>query len=166
MIAIKRITTETAPIFKDVRLRALRESPTAFSSTYAKESQLPDEEWVKRAERWGGDGTDAIFLAFDGEAACGIVGSYVEEGNPSTAQVISMWVDPAYRRASVGKALIDAVLAWNRSCGARELKLMVTSVNQGAIAFYERMGFKRTGVTGPYPNDPEIVEYEMALAIC
>ena len=165
MIAIKRITTETALLFKDIRLRALQDSPWAFGSTHAKEAQLSDEEWVKRAARWGGDRTDAIFLAFDGETPCGIVGSYVDEGQPETAHVISMWVDPAYRRASVGNALIDGVIAWNRSIGASGLKLMVTSVNQGAIAFYMRMGFRMTGVTGPYPNDPAIIEYEMALAI-
>jgi hypothetical protein len=65
LIEVKRIRPETALIFKDVRLRALQESPTAFSSTYAKESQLPDEEWVRRAARWGGDGKDAIFIACD-----------------------------------------------------------------------------------------------------
>ena len=165
MIAIKRITPETALVFKDVRLRALQESPTAFSSTFAKESQLPDEEWLSRAARWSEDGTDAIFLAFDDAAACGIVGSYVEEGKPGVAQIISMWVDPAYRRAGVGRSLIAAVIEWNRPCGVRELKLMVTSVNTSAIAFYERIGFRTTGVTGTYPNDAAIIEYEMALIL-
>lgn len=164
MIAIKRVTPETALVFKDVRLRALGESPTAFSSTYAKESQLPDEEWIRRAARWGADTAAAIFLAFDSDTPCGIVGSMLDEGNPERAHVISMWVDPAQRRSGVGKALIDAVVQWNASIGVRETVLMVTSVNTGAIAFYERIGFRRTGVTGPYPNDPEIVEYEMALA--
>lgn len=165
MIAVKRITPQTALVFRDVRLRALQESPTAFSSTYAKESQLSNHEWMRRAVRWSGDGRDSIFIASDGEVACGIVGSFVEEGTPGIAQVISMWVDPAYRREGVGNALIDAVLNWNRSCCVREIKLMVTSINHGAIAFYERIGFRMTGVTGPYPNDPAITEYEMALAV-
>lgn len=164
MIAIKRVTPETALVFKDVRLRALKESPTAFSSTYAKESQLPDEEWVRRAERWARGEGIAMFLGFDGDTPCGIAGSMLDEGNPERAHVISMWVDPVYRRGGVGKALIDAVVQWNRSRGVRETVLMVTSVNTGAIAFYERIGFRKTGITGPYPNDPEIVEYEMALA--
>ena len=60
MIEIKRITPETALVFKQVRLRALEESPLAFSSTYAKESQFPDEEWRRRASRCGGDGGDAM----------------------------------------------------------------------------------------------------------
>jgi ribosomal protein S18 acetylase RimI-like enzyme len=165
MIKIKRITPEIALVFKQVRLRALEDSPTAFSSTYAKESQLPDEEWQGRAERWGGEGDDAIFLAFDGEAVCGIVGSYVEPERVERAQVISMWVAPEYRRAGVGKALIDAVAEWNRPRGIRELVLRVTSVNSGAIAFYERLGFAKTGVMGEYPNDASIIEYEMVLAL-
>ena len=165
MIVIKRITPESALVFKEVRLRALKESPTAFSSTYAREWQLPDEEWVSRATLWGGQGTDSIFLAFDGGAACGIIGSYVEPGDRQRAQVVSMWVDPAYRRAGVGKALVDRVVEWNRLLGMREIALMVTSVNAGAIAFYERLGFAKTGVTGEYPNDPAITEFEMLLPI-
>jgi ribosomal protein S18 acetylase RimI-like enzyme len=76
-----------------------------------------------------------------------------------------MWVDPGYRRAGVGKKLIDAVIAWNRSRGVRELVLMVTDVNAEAIAFYERLGFAKTGVTEQYPNDPAIIEYEMMLPL-
>jgi ribosomal protein S18 acetylase RimI-like enzyme len=61
--------------------------------------------------------------------------------------------------------LIDAVAEWNRPRGIRELVLMVTSVNSGAIAFYERLGFAKTGVMGEYPNDASIIEYEMVLAL-
>jgi ribosomal protein S18 acetylase RimI-like enzyme len=163
MISIERITAESALVFKHIRLRALQESPTAFSSTFAKESQLSDDEWQRRAARWSGACTDAIFLAFDEDVVCGIVGSHLEPENARRAHVISMWVDPEYRRAGAGKALIDAVVAWNQSHGVHEISLMVTSVNAGAIAFYERLGFRKTGVTGEYPNDPAIIEYEMVL---
>ena len=50
LIAIERITLGSALVFKDVRLRALQEAPTAFSSTYAKESAFLDEEWKKRCD--------------------------------------------------------------------------------------------------------------------
>ena len=101
----------------------------------------------------------------DGEAACGVVGSYVEKENAGRAQVVSMWVDPAYRREGLGKALVDRVIEWNRSCGVREIALMVTSVNSGAMTFYERLGFVKTGVTEQYTNDPAITEYEMRLTL-
>jgi len=162
LIVIERITPQTALVFKDVRLRALLDAPTAFSSTYAKESQFPDEEWMKRSVRWSSDGSVA-FLAMDVVVGCGIIGAYEE--NAQCAQVISMWVDPEFRRAGVGKALIDAVVDWAGSRAVRELKLMVTSVNQGAIAFYKRLGFRMTGKTAVYPNDAAITEYEMVRAL-
>lgn len=165
MIEIKRITPETAFVFKEVRLRALAESPTAFSSTYARESQFPDEEWRRRAERCSGDGKDAMFMAFENEAVCGIAGTLRDPENAGRAQLVSMWVDPAHRRAGVGKALIDAVVEWNSARGVAELAMMVTDVNVAAIALYERLGFAKTGVTEQYPNDPSILEYEMTMTL-
>jgi ribosomal protein S18 acetylase RimI-like enzyme len=42
---------------------------------------------------------------------------------------------------------------------------MVTCNNDGAIGFYERLGFKKTGRTEPYPNDDTLMEFEMMLFI-
>ncbi len=164
MILLKPIAPERALFFKAVRLRALADSPTSFSGTYAREGQLSDEEWIRRSERWSGD--QAIgYLAFDTSnesEACGLIACYAEEKDGvRSGHVISMWVDPGYRRAGVGAMLIDALKTWARACGLRQLVLMVTSVNQGAMEFYRRIGFQMTGKTGPYPNDPAIVEYQM-----
>ena len=106
-----------------------------------------------------------MFLAFAEETACGIAGSYVEPENRQRAQLVSMWVDPAFRRAGVGKELIDAVIEWNRSRGARRDSADGDERNSGAIEFYERLGFAKTGVTDEYPNDAAIIEYEMMLKI-
>lgn len=168
MILLRPLTPEMTLMFRDVRLRALADAPRAFSSTHAKESRLSDKEWMSRTERWNGN--DAIlYLALDDEDvnnACGIVACYVEEdGGVPRGHVISMWVDPAFRRAGVGRLLIEALRKWAESEGLRELKLMVTSVNEGAIEFYRRMGFRMSGKTGPYPNDPALIEYEMLLPV-
>jgi ribosomal protein S18 acetylase RimI-like enzyme len=160
MIVIERVTTKRALIFKEIRLRALEESPTAFSSTHAKESQIPDEEWTKRALRWSGGGAVG-FLAYGRDRVCGMVFCYAEPDHREQGHIVSMWVDPEFRRSGVGRLLIDSVAAWAKDRGMRELKLMVTSVNHGAIAFYERLGFRVSGQTGPYPNDPAITEFEM-----
>ena len=155
-------------MFRDVRLRALKDTPLAFSSTYARESQFPDEEWVRRSYRWNGEEA-ILYLACDNaedKAACGIAGCYAEEeGGVPHAHVISMWVDPQYRRVGVGSLLIDGLKAWAVKRGLRDLKLLVTSVNQGAIHFYERIGFQKSGEIKPYPNDSAIFEYEMVLGL-
>lgn len=160
MIVIQRITAEDASVYKEVRLRALKESPTAFSSTYAKEAQLTDEEWRQRAVRCDGERIVGYF-AYEDDQASGMVFCFRDEMDESVGTIVSMWVDPAVRLAGVGRLLIDSVVDWAKERGVRDLKLMVTSVNQGAIAFYERNGFRMSGKTGPFPNDPAIMEYEM-----
>jgi len=42
---------------------------------------------------------------------------------------------------------------------------MVTSNNEPAIRFYERLGFTKTGRTEPYPNDASFFEVEMSRTI-
>ena len=64
MISIQRITPQNVQVFKAVRLRALQDSPFAFGSTYARESQFADDEWLRRAETWNGV-KGAGFLAID-----------------------------------------------------------------------------------------------------
>lgn len=164
MIALEPISPDNALVFRDVRLRALLDAPIAFASTYARETAIADEEWIKRSVRWSSDGAIG-YIAFDGDYSCGLVACYSEKEDPLRGHVISMWVDPAYRRSGVGKILIDALRDWARGRQMRELKLMVTSVNQGAIRFYEGIGFSSTGYRAPYPNDSSIEQFEMMLSL-
>lgn len=164
MITLQNICPDNVLIFKSTRLRALQESPASFGSTYAKESQLSDEEWLQRSHRWCSAGSIG-YIAFDQDGPRGLVACYSEEQDPPSGHVISMWVDPDARRSGVGKALIEALKAWGGTHGLHQLRLMVTSVNSGAIRFYERLGFRMTGRTEPYPNDPAIIEYEMILPL-
>ena len=71
MISLELITPHNAMIFKDVRLRALQDAPSAFCATYANESQLTDDDWVKRAVQWGGE-KSVGYLALDAGIPCGI----------------------------------------------------------------------------------------------
>jgi len=160
MITIVPITPQNVFTFKAVRLRALQDTPHAFGATYANESQLTDAEWIQRTERWSGE-KGIGFLAIDGDAACGIAGSFLEQDDATRAKLISMWTAPTHRRRGVGQLLVNEVLNWARSRNARTLLLMVTSHNEPAIRFYEHLGFTRTGRTQPYPNDPAVLEYEM-----
>ena len=164
MVAIEPITRENMFLFKAVRLRALQNAPHAFSATYAKESQFDDAEWLRRTERMNGD-KGVGFLAMDGDAGCGIVGAFLDANDVTQAQLVSMWMAPTYRQRGVGRLLVNEVLSWARRRGACTLLLMVTSNNEPAIRFYERLGFTRTGRTEPYPNDPAVLEYEMSMPI-
>lgn len=161
MITIEPITPKNVVLFKSVRLRALQEAPYAFGSTYAKEAEFNDAEWLRRAERWNGE-RGIGFLAIDGETTCGIVGVFLDANDAKRAQLVSMWTSPAHRHRGVGRMLVNEVLGWARLRSARTLLLMVTSNNEAAMRFYEKLGFAQTGRTEPYPNDPNVIEYEMS----
>ena len=164
MIDLEPITEASVALFKSIRLRALQDSPGAFGSTYAWESQLPDAEWMKRIGRWNGR-TGIGYLAMEKGIPCGIAGCLLDQDDPAAAQLISMWVSPTHRRLGVGRLLVEQVIRWACSHGALRLQLMVTGRNDSAIRFYLRLGFAFTGKTIPYPNDPTEIEREMELTI-
>ena len=165
MITIERITPQNVAAFKEVRLRALKGTPLAFGSTYAEELKLSDTDWLNRATRWNGE-RGVGFLAFDDRGTpCGIAGSFLVDADPTQARLISMWIAPARRQHGIGRLLVDAVRNWARTRQVHTLLLMVTSVNESAIGFYERLGFSCTGRTEPYPHDPAILEFEMSLPL-
>jgi ribosomal protein S18 acetylase RimI-like enzyme len=164
VIVIEPITLSNISVFKAVRLRALKDSPGAFGSTYARESEFEDAEWTNRALRWNGE-RGVGFVALDGDTGCGIAGAFLDPEVPLQAQLVSMWTAPTHRRHGIGRQLVNEVDNWARKSGARTLCLMVTSNNETAQRFYARLGFARTGRTEPYPNDPIVVEYEMSRSI-
>jgi len=164
MVAIEPVTALNALTFKTLRLRALRDEPQAVCSTYAKESQFTDADWIKRGTQWSDGERSMMFLASDEGVACGIAGSVLDKEDETRAQLVSMWTAPTHRRRGIGRLLVEGVFSWARSRNVRVLWLMVTSSN-AAISFYERLGFRRTGRTEPYPNDPSLVEYEMSRSV-
>jgi ribosomal protein S18 acetylase RimI-like enzyme len=162
--ALLTIAPSNVMQFKAVRLAALQDSPTAFGSTYAKESKLTDADWLARSKRWAGD-TAIGCLAIDSHHPVGILLCTMDERDPTRAEAISMWVAPTHRRRGVGQMLIDAIVNWCRKKDVQMLTLMVTNSNAVALAFYRRLGFEMTGRTEPYPNDPALFEYEMCRAV-
>jgi ribosomal protein S18 acetylase RimI-like enzyme len=164
MLTIEPITIDNAVVFRSVRLRALQEAPSAFGSTYAREIQFTEGEWIRRTMLWNGE-RGIGFLAMDGNVSCGLAGSFLNGADATEAQLISMWTAPTHRQRGVGRLLVNAIIDWASQRGARRLQLMVTSNNQSAISFYQRLGFALTGRTEPYPNDSSLCEKEMSRLV-
>ena len=80
------------------------------------------------------------------------------------AELISIAVDPEYRRQGIAEALMKRTLARLRLAGAAKLNLMVRARNRGAIALYHDFGFRRTGkVARYYENGEDGVRMSLAL---
>jgi ribosomal protein S18 acetylase RimI-like enzyme len=164
MVILHRITPTLSASYKTVRLRALQDTPSAFGSTYARESQFSEAEWHSRAANLCTP--PAIgYLAYHQDDYCGIACGFLDKQDPRNAELVSMWVASTHRRTGTGKLLVEAIESWARLSAAHTLRLMVTKTNLAAISFYERLGFTATGRTEPYPNDPSLTEYEMSKSI-
>jgi GNAT superfamily N-acetyltransferase len=96
---VRRVRPEEWRSLRDVRLRALQDSPAAFATRFEEASERPEEWWVDWAARSAeGDG-QAMFLAWDGAAAVGVVGTFVADDG--RRWLIAMWTDPGARGRDV-----------------------------------------------------------------
>jgi ribosomal protein S18 acetylase RimI-like enzyme len=157
-IEVRQVGPDEWHEFRRIRLAALADAPTAFSTRLADAERLPDSFWIERTsvERAG---TGPLFAAVDGTEWVGIVGGHTERGE---AHLISLWVDPRARRRGAAAALVEAVSAWARDRGHRELRLWVTETNAAARRCYETRGFAYTGRVTPYEPDVNVQELEMS----
>ena len=151
---IRRLQRDDWTAIRDIRLRALLDSPTAFASSHEDEVVKPDSWWIEGAERL------AWFVAEAGTTTIGVVAGMPVAGRH---EVISMWVDPAHRGGGAADALLAAVVAWAKSEGASGLWLAVAADNDRARHFYERSGFTATGSAKALRSRPEICTNEMRL---
>ena len=135
---ILRIGPDEWEVFRELRLRALREASYAFGSRYDDWAEAPETSWRDRLANVPLN----LVARMDGELV-GMASGVVEDEDG--AELISMWVDPAARGSGVAAALIEAVVEWARSAG-RATYLMVRSENGRAIAAYARAGFVDLGI--------------------
>jgi ribosomal protein S18 acetylase RimI-like enzyme len=90
-----------------------------------------------------------VFIAEDGGEIIGAV--LVWERQPpevpvlvprGLASVDNLVVAEPYRNRGVGQALMERVNIWAERRGLKQIQLTVWDFNQGAVEFYEKLGFE------------------------
>lgn len=159
-VGIHRPTRTDWKRIREIRLRALRDAPHAFGSTFERESEFGDDDWISRLVK---EDAAMFVAASEEEKYVGlVVGARYDDG----AGLFSMWVAPEVRKHGIGRRLVEAVIEWATSRGYTSLLLDVGDENVSAITFYEKMGFKPTGVTGTLPPPREhIKEHQRRLKL-
>lgn len=61
-----------------------------------------------------------------------------------------LYIEPAYRRRGVGRALIERVEAFGREVGATHVWLETSNVNVPGVRAYERLGYTLCGADALY----------------
>jgi GNAT superfamily N-acetyltransferase len=128
---VRRLRANEAELLRDVRLRALRDAPMVFGSTFAREEGYAPEKWERRAAESATGERQAIFIA---EPAVGMASGVIDAEDAALAHLYAMWVAPDARGTGAGKALVDAVVGWATERGAERLITSVTEGNAAAAA--------------------------------
>ena len=142
---VRQLTPADAPIYREFRLRGLREHPDAFTSSFEEEAARSLEVTEQRLAA-GGD--TCILGAFEGDALAGAVGLTRETRRKAAHRgtVVAMYVQPEFARRGVGRTLVDAIIAHARTFGLEQLVLTVTATNVHARRLYASAGFASFGV--------------------
>lgn len=141
-IVIRHSNLADAPNLRELRLRALSDSPTAFSMDYEKALNESIKYWQDMLIMNGQEST--IFFAENAGQLIGMTG--IARGRSQktrhSADVWGVYVIPEWRGLHTAEEMIKSCLAWAKERNIVVARLGVTTVNRSAVRCYERCGFK------------------------
>lgn len=139
---VRMLGPADATLYRALRLRALREHPDAFTSSYEQDRDQPVEAAAHRLA------THAFWGAYRQAELAGFVGLERElrPKNRHKGTVMGMYVAPEAGGQGVGAALLKALVAHARCNGLESLVLTVTDGNERAQRLYASAGFRSFGV--------------------
>jgi ribosomal protein S18 acetylase RimI-like enzyme len=155
-VTVRRVRPEDVALVRRLRLASLKGAPDAFCASYDQEAAQPLSFWEERVAG-NAAGVDTVsYLAFVGDAVAGsVVGA---RDSAERAHLYAMWVEPFARRNGVGRALVDAVVAWASAATCEELLLEVLEGNDAAERLYQRCGFEVLSARQRGDRSPPVLE--------
>ncbi|WP_320163502.1 GNAT family N-acetyltransferase [uncultured Trichococcus sp.] len=111
------------------------------------------------------EGSTFYFLYDDEELAgymkVNVAAALTEEMGADSLEVERIYIRPAFKRKGLGRFLIDKAIEIARGQDKNLIWLGVWEHNVNAIAFYEKMGFVRTGAHSFFMGDDEQTDFIM-----
>ncbi len=142
---IRTLTPEDAAQYRELRLRALKEHPEAFATSYEEDRERSPAEVAGRLA----PGPEQVTLgAFADERLLGIA-TLIRPAKAKMrhrATLAAMYVAPEAREQKLGRALLERVIAVAVEWGVSDVDLAVTVGNDAARKLYASAGFVTYGV--------------------
>ena len=138
---IRPLRPDDLPLYRPLRLQALRDHPSAFGSDY-------EEEQSGDLSRMIGAPPSVTLGGFADGTLVGTAGLLVANRvkQRHKGHISAVYVAPAWRRSGLARGLIDQLVAQARADGLSVLTLSVTVGNEAARRLYQRVGFTVYGV--------------------
>jgi len=164
-IAVRQFAPHEWRVYRELRLRALGDSPDAFGSIYTHEAARADTEWEQRLTAGVAARGQMPVVALSGETPIGLAWGLQDKEDATIAHVFQVWVSPEARGQGVGRLLLDAVLTWAQAIGVRTVRLGVTDSYPAAVRLYRQAGFVDAGEPEPLRPGSPILCQPMQLVL-
>jgi GNAT superfamily N-acetyltransferase len=155
-VSLRRLAPPEVDLHRDLRLRALRESPDSFGESFTEAAARPLQYWETLTRSVTEPSAQVMLLACRGDDVLGSTYGLLDRTRADAGRVGGMWVDPAWRRDGVGRALLEGVIDWAERRGLGQLGLWAPAHSPAAIALYTGAGFRATGERRPIPTNPSV----------
>ena len=162
---IRPVLPQESQRLRELRLRALRDSPGAFAASLAAEEAQPASYWSQLVAQSAPARDGVVLIAISDRRWVAMAGSRWFSRADGIAQLWGMWVEPAARGQGLGHALIDGIASWASQRGAALLRLGVIEPAAEIESFYQQLGFRRTGETKLLPPDGTISAFFLARSL-
>ena len=137
MAEIKRLTSLDSAFIEQAAALERKALQTAFSAKQIEESLKTD--------------SFGYFVALDGESVVGVASTTCVAGD---AELVNLAVEEKKRRSGIATELLNFVFRELNAEGGENLSLEVASRNEGAVRFYENLGFKEVGRRRGFYRNP------------
>jgi ribosomal protein S18 acetylase RimI-like enzyme len=144
-VEIRPLNAADAAAFRDIRLQAISDSPSAVWPTYDEEAGRSIRETEARIRKTE---SQVVFGAFIDTKLVGIAGLRREplEQVRHKALLWGVFIRPEQRQAGLARKLFSRLLAFAREKGVVQIQLCVNAENARARNLYRSLGFESFGL--------------------
>jgi GNAT superfamily N-acetyltransferase len=162
VIDVRAIRVDDWPQLRAIRLEALVDTPSAYSTTYDEAVAFPDSLWIERATASVAGVEQTTVVGFDGDRAVALaIGLLREQHAALVTVIVSVYVTRSVRGTGTADRMFPLIHAWGEAHGSLQASLWVEETNARAIGFYERIGYTMTLDRARVPNDSGLFERRM-----
>jgi len=164
-IFVRPLTPNDWQMFRDVRLKALREHPDVFLRSYETEKKLSEAEWKNTLDGIG----KCVMGLFDNDQLIGLAAVFPRPNDSGgyNGLMAMDYIDAEYRGRDLSKLLYKARIDWAKNQSS--FKKLMTSHREGNEASRranQAFGFKFMDKTlTEWPDGSKALEYNYELEL-
>jgi RimJ/RimL family protein N-acetyltransferase len=160
---VRKLSREDWPLYKKIRLEALRLHSDVYGTSYKDMCERPDAEWESILLQ-----EDAAFFGlFDDQTIVGLGGVFTQEKSTRTGMLIAGYIRADYRGRGLSKMIYQARIDWAKESGLFDRLLIGhREGNEASRRANQAFGFQPIGVVDYTFGNGDIAkdyQYELRL---